>query len=1150
MSPRLEKSIKHRSLRQVALCIDNLEARQLLATGTLTSLAVLSPGDQYFTGDSQYNTANFRPAIAVTVKLITDAAQPAGNVVTATLLTVDGRPASGSASVTLPPIFDPGPFTNIAIINLPLSIDVDPSKSTHSVTYVVNDTSGNTTGTQTSTAFIVAQPAAKSILSPHSPVYSTTYDLSQIASILGEDPNAAEHDWTMSFDRTTQTIFVALRGSGHNAVFQGGGNRIIQFDPATGTAKVYSLQGLPLLETSTTDPHGTFFDFETHVTPRMWFTQRPNGVIAGSTDNMGHGQVSYIDLTTGKLVVYNLADYIRANGFPNLIGDFHAVSVANSGDVWVSDPDDGMLIQMNFQQSPNGTPNPTLNSDSGTVVVHKLPPNILGVPSTNTLNEQQETGPHGIDTVVDGETGQQYIYVSDLGNGSIVALRPSLTLGGPDQWTNWNISSALQPGGFPGTVDPKKSPLGGVPQFATLDTGETPDYPFDDKVYFADPGPDVGQFGNSGPNNVIRVINVGAYMQNSSVTTSPVQTIVIPNMPGNNSGDLSRPNQLFIDREGRVYYIDRLNGVGRFDPTIQAPAGQLESNGALINAPVIAETDPPAKVLSLAPSGTVNPDPKFPVVLASVPLLAPTDTADQSQVLGISQYNLAPGAKTNTGRSQVYPGPFRATINAASVLYGSITQADVLTTTVFAETARQQMSVVTGIGGARMAFQVLRSGHLILTGRSIGQINDQQVDLTQAINGPLIVGDTSAVVDNQNNVYVFGRSETGGLLTYRHDAATGQWSAKLITNLPNNGYFTTTPVGYIDPTHGASVVGTNEQGHLVRIYGDNGQLTDLTAQGGGNAGLVYSNVDIVEDKVSKNFYIYGTNQKGGLIEYQMLADGGATTFRSVNLGLSRDTQIFQDVSALIDANGNREVFGTDGRSQLVQVTITLGQGDSAQNVTQLTKANAIGYSAYQQPFAARVYSDLGVGLDPRNGDIYVYGTTGRELIQFVLPRGGVWQATNLTNAFPANRVFGAPQLYFDPNGSRHILQVNEDNEVVEYYQYAGLPLTTQNITLGDGNSGSPPSYPSVIPKITIISPSDAILPTGLAPAAPIHHRVGVAHPKPHRPATKPTAHKSPAPKHPAVHIAQKPKPVVTKKVGVKHPKPSIVIRPKAAKTRH
>ncbi len=1122
MSSRRLFSIEKRTDRSHRPFQEGLEDRRLLASGlsgTAIAQAIFTG-----TGPNQAPVSSTRPLIAISV---TDQAVATGNTVTVSLVSVDGALlAPGATSGTIP-LGTTGTSGQTG-----LTVPIDLGVGSHTVTVLAKDSTGNT-ATFTTAPFTVVAGTPTS--APATPVYSTTYDLSQISQLFPNSPpgqNLPEHDWTISFDRTTQTIWVALRGGELNIdpmtgtstdPEPNGGNRIIQFDPATDTAKVYNLQNLPNVDLGT-DPHGIFFDFESHLTPRVWFTQRPNGIMAGQDLGFsGRGEVSYFDLATGQLVVYDLANELRALGYPHLVGDFHGVSVDRSGSVWVSDPDDGLLLQLDTTRNPNGTTNGSLDSDSGTLIVHKVPPEILGVAQSKGLKENLETGPHGIDTVV-GQDGQQYIYATDLGAGRVILLRPSLTPGGPDRWTTWDMSTVLQGGG------PNASPgiIGGAPQFTTVDNGETPDNPFDDKIYIGDPGSDTGAFGDAGPNNVIRVIDVGAYLKGQNVTTSPIQTWALPSQPGQpgqpaNTAN-ARPNEVFVDREGTVYYIDRQYGIGRLDTTNLAAAGALKSTGAVVDARVI-EAATSSNSYPLAPLQRINLPTPIPVTLATHKLQGSQNTADQSNVAGLNQWSLeGSGSAKSSRQARNYLGPFRGTLNAGGDLYNSLTQSDQLSTTVFAETARRQMSFVTGAGDSRMAFQVFRDGSLVMTGRGVGQFLDQQVNLTQAIGGLAlqnpIHGDTGAIADGDGNVHVYGRNAAGAMIAYVYTAKTETWGFRVV-GMPRSGFLTTTPTPYLDPNHGISILATDDSGHLINFHEDGAPPDDLTALGGGDAGLVYSTPDLVRQ--GDMFYAYDTNQRGGLIEYKWPVAGGAVTFHSVNLGGGSETRMFQDTSVVLDGV-NRLVFGTDGNSRLVEATIT-PNGESAQNITEMTKAGAVGYSAYQQPYAARVYTDVSVARAP-NGDLYVYGTNARELIEFFKPSGGNWQATDVTNSLPANKVFGAPSVYITPSGDRHILQINEDGEVVEYYRNQGEPWSTQNITLSLGHSGSPPIFPTRFPAVVAPPVTPAPVPVLIAPLPPAHkktpphhqtHPVKVAHPHPtHKPTVKPVHHAKPT-VHPVQH---------------------------------
>ena len=87
----------------------------------------------------------------------------------------------------------------------------------------------------------------------------------------------------------------------------------------------------------------------------------------------------------------------------------------------------------------------------------------------------------------------------------------------------------------------------------------------------------------------------------------------------------------------------------------------------------------------------------------------------------------------------------------------------------------------------------------------------------------------------------------------------------------------------------------------------------------------------------------------------------------------------------------RHVFGADGNSRLYHVAIGPGGVITRENVTaQLTPDRVSGYSDYQLPYAGRVYSDVSAVIDPVTKDLYVYGTNGRDLIQFHQPVGGQW----------------------------------------------------------------------------------------------------------------------------------------------------------------
>src|SRR6185312_8022969 len=86
---------------------------------------------------------------------------------------------------------------------------------------------------------------------------------------------------------------------------------------------------------------------------------------------------------------------------------------------------------------------------------------------------------------------------------------------------------------------------------------------------------------------------------------------------------------------------------------------------------------------------------------------------------GLNQYDLrGPTSPTGTTLQHRGQGPFRGTLSAGSDLYASLTQNNAFSVSVFAETARRQVSVVADPDGTgRMIFQVIRDGSLLMTGR-------------------------------------------------------------------------------------------------------------------------------------------------------------------------------------------------------------------------------------------------------------------------------------------------------------------------------------------------------------------------------------------------------------------------------------------------
>ena len=187
-----------------------------------------------------------------------------------------------------------------------------------------------------------------------------------------------------------------------------------------------------------------------------------------------------------------------------------------------------------------------------------------------------------------------------------------------------------------------------------------------------------------------------------------------PPNPSSAQENFSGLNQGFTTREGEFLFVDRLGSVGRLDM-------QSDFSGAN----VAAETELTTWVFEAASSEL--PEQLVPVVrqvtpkVGSVDLFSSLDSGfatDQSTIDGIDQYELAGPSGRIKGTVDKGHGAFRGTANAANVVFGSISQNDMISTTIFAETTRRQVAVVESpipagtVREGRMAFQVLRDGSL------------------------------------------------------------------------------------------------------------------------------------------------------------------------------------------------------------------------------------------------------------------------------------------------------------------------------------------------------------------------------------------------------------------------------------------------------
>ncbi|NQV23865.1 MAG: hypothetical protein HQ518_05800, partial [Rhodopirellula sp.] len=650
--------------------------------------------------------------------------------------------------------------------------------------------------------------------------------------------------------------------------------------------------------------------------------------------------------------------------------------------------------------------------------------------------------------------------------------------------------------------------------FVEIDEGETPGIPEDDVIVgtfaVARTSSGGGGGGGGGKNlnpaltvGVVQVISPGSLASdpteepNNPTTPPTAKFFEIPAIPGA-PVDLAAVNQPYIDRSGRVFFIDRTGAVGRFRPDELAEVSGVDAVQPIVafTAPLNTESLTP-EVLDLAGQRRIISD---PVPIST--LLDPARQEDRSYVDGLDLYEVA---QENAGIKNASQGrgAFRGALNAANVLYTSLSQNDDLAVTVFAESERRQVSVVNSDGGGRMVFQVLRNGSLVMTARPDGALFDEQINLTRevvlqggvdpesaAFNAISFDGDVSAVREDDGTVHVFGKNADGNVLEYRFTPTTGVWTTHELAT-PGGVVLAGEPSAFIDGDRGVAAVATSSDGHVI-LFRTDGSTLDLTALAGDvNAARVYASVGIVDDATGGRIYLYGADMSGSVVEYRFNRTGDiSTSFAAETLVIdsgvragtqsARDVRILQSVEAVI-SGGVRHVFGVDGSSRLVHLTV---DGDAnvtlAENVSQLiadtTADNTAdgnganvdtngddrvsGYFPFQMPFVARVYTELAPIVNP-DGSLSVYGTNGGDLV-LLQQISGEWFGANLSkdidpstsNEFtPANFVFGAPDAYIEANGDRHILQINKSGEIVEFtFDASENQFSTQNINLARGNS--------------------------------------------------------------------------------------------------
>ena len=887
--------------------------------------------------------------------------------------------------------------------------------------------------------------------------------------------------WTMSFDKTTQTTWFSNED----------GHYIGQFDPATESVKLYdivlpdTIGGAPSY-----DPHGVFFDFNTHLTPRVWFVYR-NGV-DGSGDSqpasdgggVNKGRLAYLDVVTQKLFTFDLS----AIPFANSIKGTHAIFIDSRGHAWISAEDANAVIEIDLQTLPNGDSNSNLNSLNGSVIVHELPKKLGDIGDQDFPFQI-----HGIQVVVDNRTSQPYVWLTDgnpFSTGRTVLLRPgshatnSLNKSrSMDEWFEWNVNDALTSESRltknpDGTFAARAHPL-----FLGLDDNETPGIPEDDRII----NPDGGGIQKGGTAGVIRVLDANnlvgqltkldpsSFFNESDLpVSSPILSTIVPKIPGASPDNtFAAPSQGSVDRSGTIYFNDQIGSIARlnFDDAslkrtkIDAPIRYFKTGFQV--APIsLSDTSPSAHSIGverLISSGAT--------------------TTDRSQVPGVDQYELA--QKSHRSRGE---GAYRFVLNAENTVHSTLSQSDHIAITAFAESNRRNVAVLESpfplpngarIGG-RAVLQVLRDGSVVLTARGDGELLDVQVNLTKALlnagkiasfEDAAVLGDMAALVNADGAIEALGRLADGRLIRYTFTPPTKAWKT---VDLKNVAFWTantklTIPSGQLAAEDPAPALGigftiTTSSGHLI-VIPSGGTPVDLSAAPGRPA--VYSGVGGV--RLGDKLRFYGTNQTGSVIEYTTDLNFGNVSTRTLVLPSTadvRETRMLRNIRPLIDGT-TLHLFATDGVSRLVHYELNAsGTVTLAENVTQVVQnsGEVYGYFNFLQQYGGRVYTYVSA-IRQTDGALRVYGTNGGELVEFTRDTTGKWRVGNLTNDInsthgtatgsrtPANFVFGSPSVYHDQLRERHILQINADGEIIEYYTLANDPQSrfhTQNVNLRIG----------------------------------------------------------------------------------------------------
>lgn len=905
--------------------------------------------------------------------------------------------------------------------------------------------------------------------------------------------------WTTTFDKTTQTTWLTMED----------GVSVAQFDPTNGNIKLYNI-GIrdPITGVARYgDPHGVAFDFNSHLTPRVWFVYRNENLDRDlpdfgdttkpfDTTAHGPGTVGYLDIVSNTLWTFDIQESLFAsasNPTPDLgLTGTHAIFVDTRGHVWLTS--ERSILEIDTSRFPDGKPTGNLSSTAGTIIVHNLP---KGLGDTGTTDVPFQ--PHGIQVIVDDRTGTPYVFASDGdakdGTARVILLQPGAN-GNSDQWKEWNFDKLLKD---EASAKPEDPVPGSATLFLALDDNETPGKPEDDRLIAASPGALA-----KGAKGIMRVLNLstilgplvqsdlerlsGKSLPSIAVPTeAQVTTYRLPGTPGSSQSFASNQVPL-IDRAGNVFFVDAIGGVGRFNANDPNPDFLLSKTSVKLK-----DFSSQANQGALSFSSTKVE----PVKFTAKAIGESTTKLDRSTMTGLDQYDEAIVSTASQGGNGA-GGLFRGALSAENSLYGSNSSSDSISTALFAESSRRQLAVVASpfelpkgarIGG-RAALQVLRDGSVVLTARGDGDLLDVQVNLTKELlkagkiasfDDAAVIGDMAALVNADGVIEALGRQADGRLIRYTFTPPTypptiPPTTAWKTDDLKNIAFWTansklTIPSGQLvaedpAPTPGIGFTITTSTGHLI-VIPSGGIPRDLSAAPGRPA--VYSGVGSV--KVGDKLRFYGTNQTGSVVEYLTDLNLGIISTHTLvlpNNVNARDTRMLRNIFPVLDGT-TIHLFGTDGVSQLVHYELdSMGNVTLAENVTQgVQKTGEVyGYFNFEQSYGGRVYTYVSA-IKQTDGTLRVYGTNGGELIEFTRDTSGKWRVGNLTNdisstdgvknssRIPANFVFGAPSVYEDMSKERHILQINADGEIIEYYTLANDPqkrFHTQNVNLRLGDS--------------------------------------------------------------------------------------------------